>query len=81
MNNIAARRMFSLNVIDSDKFMDMPLSTQALYFHLGMRADDDGFVGSHRRIMRTVGCAEDDVKLLEAKGFIIVFENGITVVR
>lgn len=77
---MAQKRMFALQVIDTDKFMDMPLSAQALYFHLGMHGDDDGFVGSPRKIARTVGCNSDDLKLLATKGFIIPFESGVVVI-
>lgn len=78
---MAERRMFAKTIIDSDAFLEMPLSTQALYFHLGMRADDDGFVNSPKRIMRLVSCSEDDMKLLIAKNFIIPFESGIVVIK
>lgn len=78
---MAERRMFAKTIIDSDAFLEMPLSTQALYFHLGMRADDDGFVNSPRKIMRTVACSEDDMKLLIAKSFIIPFESGVVVIK
>ena len=77
---MARRRMFSLDVVDTDKFLDMPSSTQALYFHLGMRADDDGFVSSPKRITKTVNCAEDDLKLLITKGYLIPFESGVVVI-
>lgn len=77
---MARRRMFSLDVVDTDKFLDMPSSTQALYFHLGMRADDDGFVSSPKRITKTVNCADDDLKLLIAKGYLIPFESGVVVI-
>jgi uncharacterized phage protein (TIGR02220 family) len=72
--------MFTNTIIDSDVFLEMPLSTQALYFHLGMRADDEGFVGSPKKIIRAVSCTEDDLKLLIAKGFVICFESGIIVI-
>lgn len=72
--------MFTNTIIDSDLFLEMPLSTQALYFHLGMRADDEGFIGSPKKIIRAVSCTEDDLKLLIAKGFVISFENGIIVI-
>lgn len=78
---MAERRMFSKTIIDSDIFLDMPLSTQALYFHLSMRADDDGFVNNPRKIQRMVGCGDDDIKLLIAKQFIIPFESGICVIK
>ena len=78
---MASKRMFSLTVIDTDAFLEMPLSTQALYFHLNMRADDDGFVGSPKIICRTVGASEDDLKLLIAKRFILLFEDGVIVIK
>lgn len=77
---MALKRMFSLNVVDTDKFMDMSTSAQALYFHLGMHGDDDGFVSSPRKIARAAGCNEDDLKLLAAKGYIIPFESGVVVI-
>lgn len=73
--------MFTQKIIDSDAFLDMPLSTQALYFHLNMRADDDGFVNNPKRIQRTVGASDDDLKLLCAKRFIIGFETGVIVIK
>ena len=73
--------MFTQKIIDSDAFLDMPLSTQALYFHLNMRADDDGFVNNPKRIQRTIGASEDDLKLLIAKRFVIGFENGVIVIK
>lgn len=78
---MAERRMFAKTIVDSDAFLEMPLSTQALYFHLGMRADDDGFVNSPKKIMRTVSCSDDDLKLLIAKRFIIPFESGVVVIK
>ena len=78
---MAERRMFAKTIIDSDAFLDMPATTQVLYFHLAMRADDDGFVNSPRRIMRLVGCAEDDLRLLVAKRFLIPFDSGIVVIK
>ena len=73
--------MFSLSVIDTDKFLDMPVSSQLLYFHLGMRADDDGFVSSPKRIARTTNCGDDDLRILATKGYIIPFESGVVVIR
>lgn len=73
--------MFAKTIIDSDAFLDMPLSTQALYFHLSMRADDDGFINSPKKIQRTVGASDDDLKLLIAKNFIIPFESGVVVIK
>lgn len=78
---MAERRMFSKQIIDSDAFMDMPLSTQALYFHLSMRADDDGFVNNPKKIQRMVGASEDDAKLLIAKRFILTFDSGVIVIK
>ena len=78
---MAKRRMFSLDVIDTDTFLDLPASSQSLYFHLGMRADDDGFVSSPKRITAMVNASGDDLKLLIAKGFIIPFEAGVCVIR
>jgi hypothetical protein len=78
---MAERRMFAKTIIDSDAFLDMPLSTQALYFHLSMRADDDGFINNPKKVQRMIGCADDDLKLLIAKNFIIPFESGIVVIK
>ncbi len=78
---MAERRMFAKTIIDSDAFLDMPLSTQALYFHLSMRADDDGFINNPRKIQRVVGCSDDDLKLLAAKNFIIPFASGVVVIK
>lgn len=78
---MAERRMFAKTIIDSDAFLDMPLSSQALYFHLSMRADDDGFINNPKKIQRMVGCADDDLKLLIAKNFIIPFESGVVVIK
>lgn len=78
---MAERRMFAKSIIDSDLFLDMPQSTQLLYFHLSMRADDDGFINNPKSITRNVKCNEDDLKLLTVKQFIIPFESGIIVIR
>lgn len=78
---MAERRMFAKTIIDSDAFLDMPLSTQSLYFHLSMRADDDGFVNKPKRIQRMIGASEDDLKLLIVKRFLIPFESGIVVIK
>lgn len=78
---MAEKRMFTQKIIDSDAFLDMPLSSQALYFHLNMRADDDGFVNNPKRIQRTIGASEDDLKLLCAKRFVIGFESGVIVIK
>lgn len=73
--------MMSKKIIDTDNFLDMPQSTQCLYFHLLLRADDDGFIQSPKSIMRITGCKDDDLKLLNAKGFVIGFETGVIVIR
>lgn len=72
--------MFSLDVVDTDAFLDMPVTSQALYFHLGMRADDDGFVSSPKKIIKTSGCNIDDLQVLISKHFIIPFESGVVVI-
>ncbi len=77
---MASKRMFSVQVVETDRFLDMPTSAQALYFHLGMHGDDDGFVTSPRKIMRAVGCGLDDLRLLVSKGFIIPFDSGVIVI-
>lgn len=78
---VPKRRMFTLDIVDSDAFLDMPLSTQALYFHLAMRADDDGFIDKSKRIMRAIGSSDDDLKLLLHKNFVIPFEDGVCVIK
>ncbi|MGZ0002187.1 conserved phage C-terminal domain-containing protein [Leuconostoc mesenteroides] len=78
---MAQRRMFSKKVTDTDTFLDMPLSTQALYFHLNMHADDDGFIDNTKTIQRMIGSSDDDRKLLIAKQFLLPFENGVVVIK
>ena len=78
---MAERRMFAKTIIDSDAFLDMPLSTQALYFHLSMRADDEGFINNPRKIQRMIGASDDDLRVLIAKNFIIPFESGVVVIK
>ena len=78
---MAERRMFARSIIDSDLFLDMPMSSQLLYFHLSMRADDDGFVNSPKKIQKIVNCSTDDMKLLIAKNFILPFESGVVVIK
>ena len=78
---MARKRMFNLEIIDTDIFLEMPQSSQNLYFHLGMRADDDGFVGNPKKIIKTVGANDDDLKLLITKNFIIPFETGVIVIK
>lgn len=79
---MAEKRMFTKQVTDTDAFQEMPLSTQALYFHLNMHADDDGFVKNPKKITRMIGAAEDDLRLLIAKRFVIAFDaSGILVIK
>ena len=78
---MAERRMFAKTIIDSDAFLDLPLSAQALYFHLSMRADDDGFVNNPKKIQRMIGASDDDCKLLILKRFILTFESGVIVIK
>lgn len=78
---MAERRMFAKTIVDSDAFLDMPLSSQALYFHLSMRADDDGFVNNPKKIQRMIGCSDDDLKLLIAKRFVLIFDSGVIVIK
>lgn len=78
---MADKRMMSKSVIDTDMFLDMPASTQCLYFHMLLRADDDGFLKNAKTIMRTVGASPDDVKLLIAKKYLIPFDTGIMAIK
>ena len=78
---MAERRMFSKTVIDSDNFIDMPISARLLYYDLGMRADDDGFVNSPKKITRMIGASQDDLRILSERGFIIPFDTGVIVIR
>lgn len=78
---MAERRMFAKTIIDSDAFLDMPTSARLLYYDLSMRADDDGFINSPKKIIRMTGASDDDLKVLIAKKFVIPFENGIVVIK
>ena len=78
---MAQRRMFSKKITDTDIFLDMPLSSQALYFHLDMHADDDGFVSNAKTVKRMIGSSDDDLKLLLTKNFIFAFESGVVVIK
>ncbi len=77
---MAQRRMFSPEIVESDEFLTMPTSSQALYFHLGMNADDDGFI-QPKILMRACGFAEDDLKILLAKRFLLAFDTGVVVIK
>ena len=78
---MAQKRMFSLSVVDTDSFLEMPLSSRLLYYELGMRADDDGFVANWKKILAFTGLKEDDLKVLVAKKYIIPFDTGVIVIR
>ena len=78
---MANKRMFSLSVVDTDYFLEMPISSRLLYYELGMRADDDGFVDNWKRILMFTGLKEDDLKVLISKQFILPFESGVIVIR
>ena len=71
------RRMFSKKVVETDRFLDLPLSAQALYFHIGLNADDEGFIGNAKSIQRMIGASNDDMRLLQAKGLVQIFESGV----
>ena len=73
--------MFSKQIVGSDAFLDMPASSQLLYFHLGMEADDDGFIGNPKKISRIIGGSDDDLKILLSKKFLLIFDSGIVVVK
>ena len=77
---MAEKRMFSRLIVENDKFKEMPLSSQCLYFHLGLEGDDDGFVGNPKSIMRSIGCNEDDMRVLITKGFVMAFDSGVIVI-
>lgn len=78
---MAERRMFAKTIVLSDAFLDMPMSARCLYFTLGMLADDDGFVNAPRSIMRQCGASDDDMKLLVAKKFVLLFDSGVIVIK
>lgn len=78
---MAERRMFAKSIIDSDVFLDMPLSTQALYFHLSMRADDEGFINNPKKIMRMIGASQNELEILLAKRYLLSFDSGVVVIK
>jgi hypothetical protein len=78
---MAERRMFAKTIIDSDAFLEMPITAQLLYFHLSMRGDDDGFINKPKAIMRLCGAKDDDLKILFAKKFVIPFDSGVVVIK
>ena len=78
---MSEKRMLSTQIVESDAFLDLPLSAQALYFHLNMNADDDGFINSPKRIQRMIGAKESDLDLLYERRFLLSFESGVTVIK
>lgn len=78
---MARRRMFSLDIVDSDQFTDLTATARLLYYELGVRADDNGFVGNQRKITKFAECSEEDIKTLEDNGFIYMFDSGILAIR
>lgn len=78
---MATRRMFNKQITNSDDFLEMPVSSQCLYFHLSMNADDDGFVNNWKSIMKLSGSKEDDLKVLIAKQYIIPFDSGVIIIK
>lgn len=78
---MAERRMFAKTIIDSDAFIDMPVTARLLYYDLAMRADDDGFVNSPKKIMRIIGASQDDINILIMRKFILPFDNGVVVIK
>lgn len=78
---MAERRMFAKSIVLSDAFLDMPMSARCLYFTLGMLADDDGFVGSPKAIMRQCGASEDDMRILVSKKYVLGFDSGVLVIK
>lgn len=77
---MAVKRMFSSSVTETDNFLELPLKSQALYFHLGMQGDDDGFVANPRAIIRSIGCTARDLKPLETAGYVISFPSKVLVI-
>lgn len=77
---MANKRMFSIDIVSSDAFLDMPTSSRELYFQLGMYADDEGFVNP-KKILRMINASEDDLKILIAKRFVLPFESGVVVIK
>ena len=78
---MAERRMFAKTIIDSDAFMEMPVTARLLYYDLSMRADDDGFINSPKKIQRMIGASDDDLRILITRKFIIPFESGVVVIK
>jgi hypothetical protein len=78
---MARKRMFDIEIIDTDLFLEMPISTRLLYYDLSMRADDDGFISNYKKILRMTGTSEDDLKILLTKQYILPFDTGVIVIK
>lgn len=78
---MAEKRMFSKRIIDTDAFLEMSSMAQLLYFHLSMRADDDGFVDKPKSIMRLIGAKDDDMMMLVLRSFVLIFDTGLLVIK
>lgn len=78
---MAQRRMFNKQITNSDDFLEMPIGSQCLYFHLSMNADDDGFINNWKSIMKITGSKEDDLKVLLAKQYVLPFESGVLIIK
>ena len=78
---MANRRMMSMKIIDTDLFLELPSTTQLLYFHLLLRGDDDGFIDKPKTIIKIVGCKSEDMNMLVRNGFVIPFESGVCVIK
>ena len=78
---MAERRMFAKTIVESDAFLDMPTTARLLYYDLGMRADDDGFINAPKKIIRETGASQEDLDILIKKKFLIAFSNGVVVVK
>lgn len=78
---MAERRMFAKTIVDSDAFLEMPMSARLLYYDLSMRADDDGFVNSPKKIMKFIGATNDDMNILIHRKFVLAFDNGVVVIK
>lgn len=76
-----ARRMLNEQIIKSDAFLDLPLEAQALYIHLNLEADDDGFVNAPKRVARIIGASEESLKTLIDNRFLLQFPSGIVVIK
>jgi len=78
---MAERRMLSQKITESDAFLDLPLASQALYLHICMSADDDGFIANAKTICRMIGATQDDLNALIEARFLLTFEDGVMCVK